>query len=146
MMLRPRHWDQFQHYKKRNPPWIKLHRQLLDDYQFHCLPVASRALAPCLWLLASEASTGCIEYDLVGIAFRLRQTEEEIEQALKPLLESGFFECLHNGNASASALLADRLHDAMPETEKRRIREEARPVDNLSPALQKALENLKPKT
>lgn len=116
MMLRPKNWDQFQHYKKRNPPWIKLHRQLLDDYEYHCLPVASRALAPCLWLLASESGTGYIEYDLVTLSFRLRQTKEEIEQALKPLIESGFFECLHNGsNVLAASMLADCKQHALPE-------------------------------
>ena len=113
MMIRPKHWQEFQHYKKRNPPWIKLHRQLLDDYQYHCLPVASRALAPCLWLLASETPSGCIEYDLISISFRLRQTKEDIEQAIRPLIESGFFECLHNGsNVLANGVLATCLHDA----------------------------------
>ena len=47
-------WDRFQHYRDRNPPWVKLHKQFLDDFDFHSLPVASRALAPMLWLLASE--------------------------------------------------------------------------------------------
>jgi len=28
-MLRVKNWGKFQHYKDRNPPWIKLHRGLL---------------------------------------------------------------------------------------------------------------------
>ena len=55
MFLTPKNWHAFQHYNKRNPPWIKLHRALLDDYEFSQLPVESRALAPMLWLIASEA-------------------------------------------------------------------------------------------
>jgi hypothetical protein len=61
---RVKNWAEFQHYKDRSPPWIRLHRSFLDDYDFHCLPVASRALAPMLWLLASEnkdLSSGIIE-------------------------------------------------------------------------------------
>ena len=54
MKITPRNWARFQHYNTRRPPWIKLHRGLLDDYQFHTLPLASKALAPLLWLLASE--------------------------------------------------------------------------------------------
>ena len=27
-------WDRFQHYKKRNPPWVKLYSKLLDDDEF----------------------------------------------------------------------------------------------------------------
>ena len=61
MKLTPRNWDDFQHYKERRPVWIKLHKNLLDDYEFHCLPVASKALAPLLWLLASEYSDGTID-------------------------------------------------------------------------------------
>lgn len=141
MMLRPRHWDQFQHYKKRNPPWIKLHRDLLDDYQFHCLPVASRALAPCLWLIASESVSGDIEYDLVTLSFRLRQTKEEIEQAIKPLLESGFFECLHNdSNVLADSMLATCKHDATPE--ERRGETKTERVDK-STKIGKILDNIK---
>ena len=32
-----KNWDEFQHYKDRNPPWIKLHNHLLDDYEFEML-------------------------------------------------------------------------------------------------------------
>ena len=30
--LHIKNWGEFQHYKKRNPPWIKLHKKLLDDF------------------------------------------------------------------------------------------------------------------
>ena len=38
--LRIKNWAEFQHYRTRRPPWIKLHRGLLDDYAWHCLPEA----------------------------------------------------------------------------------------------------------
>jgi hypothetical protein len=78
VILTPKNWDTFQHYKDRAPAWIKLHRGLLDDYTFACLPVASRALAPLLWLLASEYEKGKINASAKEIAFRLRVSEREL--------------------------------------------------------------------
>jgi hypothetical protein len=111
MALAPKNWSSFQHYKDRAPAWIKLHRGLLDDYEFACLPVASRALAPCLWLLASEYDGGQITASLKAIAFRLRMSEDELRTALKPLVDSGFF-------IDASGMLADCKQEAIPEREK----------------------------
>ncbi len=53
-MLLVKNWTEFQHYKDRNPPWIKLHRSLLDDYDFARLPDASKAHLMLLWLFASQ--------------------------------------------------------------------------------------------
>lgn len=113
MKIVPRNWRDFQHYKDRNPPWIRLHRGLLDNKDFQRLPVASRALAPMLWLLASESVGGVIDADPDELAFRLRSTEKEIAVALRPLLEKGFFEPVQD----ASTTLAPRPQSAVPETE-----------------------------
>ena len=110
MKITTRNWQQFQHYKDRSPPWIRLHRDLLDNYEFQCLPVASRALAPMLWLLASDNMDGVIDANPKKLAFRLRMSESELVDALKPLIDSGFF-------ADASGVLADRVQVAVPETE-----------------------------
>lgn len=110
MKLRPKNWTTFQHYKDRRPPWIKLHRTILDDKDFFRLPVASRALAPCLWLLASESEDGWFDGDSDEISFRLRLPEKEIKEGLKPLIEKGFFDC-------DSKPLAEGLHGATSETE-----------------------------
>jgi hypothetical protein len=71
-VFRVENWKTCQHYKKRNPPWIKLHRSTLDDLDFLKLPIASRALAPYLWLLASESSDGSITLANEDLALRLR--------------------------------------------------------------------------
>ena len=36
--FRVTNWDQYQHYKDRDPTWIKLYARLLDDYEFATLP------------------------------------------------------------------------------------------------------------
>jgi hypothetical protein len=71
MILTPKNWKSFQHYKDRDPPWIKLHRGLLNNYEFFGLPIASKALAPLLWLIASENEDGRIVTSLDALAFRL---------------------------------------------------------------------------
>jgi hypothetical protein len=111
--LRPKNWNEFQHYKRRHPPWVKLHKRLLDDFEFQSLPVASKALAPMLWLLASEDRQGWIDAEAAKISFRLRISEEELEQAIQPLIECGFFE--HEEDASAA--LALDMQEALPESE-----------------------------
>jgi hypothetical protein len=109
MILTPKNWNDFQHYKDREPSWIKLHKNLLTNYEFICLPVASRALAPVLWLLASEYKDGIIDASLDKIAFRLSMTRGDLAEALTPLIESGFFD--------ASEPLAERKQEAIPEKE-----------------------------
>ena len=43
MILTVRNWSDFQHYKDRSPPWIRLHRDLLDNYEFNaCRLLAER--------------------------------------------------------------------------------------------------------
>jgi hypothetical protein len=116
MSLEPKNWTEFQHYKNRSPIWIKLHRNLLDDFDFHRLPVASRALAPMLWLLASEYDDGKITATTEEIAFRLRMTEVDLFDALKPLIENKFF-------ITASELLAPRKQVAIPEKRREQLRD-----------------------
>jgi hypothetical protein len=91
MSITPKDWARFQHYKNRAPSWIKFHRSLLDNYDYARLPVASRALAPMLWLLASEYDDGKITATVEEIAFRLRTSVAELTEALTPLIQSGFF-------------------------------------------------------
>ena len=113
MKLSPKNWRDFQHYKDRSPPWIRLQRSLLDNYDFHCLPVASRALAPMLWLVASDEVDGVINKTVNELAFKLRMSVAELVDALKPLIQKGFFFCEEDD----SNLLADCLHVDDPETE-----------------------------
>jgi hypothetical protein len=86
----PNGWQDFQHYKKRSPPWIKLHHKLLDNFEFQRLHVASKALAPMLWLIASEDKDGIIDADIEVLAFRLRWEPADVEEALGPLIGKQF--------------------------------------------------------
>jgi hypothetical protein len=125
MILKPKNWDKFQHYKDRCPPWIKLHRDILNDRLFSNLPIASKALAPLLWLLASESKDGTFDAAIEELAFRLHIASKDIESGLKPLIDKGFF-------IDASTMLAPCLQVAIPETEREGERETEREKKDLS--------------
>jgi len=111
MLLQPKNWAVFQHYKDRCPPWIKLHRDLLNDRAYMRLPIASKAIAPMLWLLASESKDGVFDGSLDELVFRLHITEKEYQAGVKPLIDNDFFNVV-------SGVLAERLQTAIPETER----------------------------
>jgi hypothetical protein len=113
MFLQPKNWAVFQHYKDRCPPWIKLHRDLLNDRAFMRLPIASKAIAPMLWLLASESKDGVFDGSLDELVFRLHITEKEYQAGVKPLIDNNFFTVV-------SGVLAEPLQTAIPEKETER--------------------------
>lgn len=110
MRLKPKNWAIFQHYKDRSPPWIKLHRDLLINRDFICLPIASKALAPLLWLLASESKDGTFDASFEELQFRLHISRKEYDEGIKPLIDKDFF-------SVASGVLAERKQLAIPERE-----------------------------
>ena len=114
--MKPKNWSHFQHYKDRCPPWIKLHKELLNDRAYMTLPTASKALAPLLWLLASESKDGTFDASIDELVFRLRMPESDIKTGLKHLIDKGFF-------VDDSNVLAERYQDAIPETETETERE-----------------------
>lgn len=111
MALHVKNWKEFQHYRGRRPPWIKLHRPLLDDFEFSALPVASQAIAIRVWLFASESADGSIPSDLKKLSYRFRMTEREVVAAVKPLIDNGFLD----GYLDASDSLAGRKQVTRPE-------------------------------
>jgi hypothetical protein len=78
-----------------------------------CLPLASKALAPLLWLLASESKDGTFDGSLDELVFRLHITPKDYQDGVKPLIDKGFF-------VVASGVLADCYQDAIPERERER--------------------------
>lgn len=115
-VIRIKNWTKFQHYRDRKPLWIKLHRELMDDYDFQQLSDGSRALAPMLWLLASEYTNGEIPYDPAMICWRMHYAPEKLAKCLDELKLHGFAEF-------DSSVLATCYQDA-PLEEKRREEKE----------------------
>ncbi len=65
-----RNFDKFQHYKDRNPPWIKLYGEILEKYEFGSLPDASKAHLLLIWLLASRLQNR-IPWDPIWVASKI---------------------------------------------------------------------------
>lgn len=92
-MLRVKDWQSFQSYKDRTPPWIRLHKGLLDNFEFQQMSANARAILPMLWLLASEDKdpvSGLLRIRNEEVAFRLRRPLEEINSVIKECIMSGF--------------------------------------------------------
>jgi len=125
--LSVKNWDEFQHYKDRNPPWIKLHNQLLEDFDYACLPDASKSHLIAIWLLASRTNNK-IPADKRWVAAKIGANTEV---DLKLLIESGFLvniqqdtECYQGASKTLqeSALPACLETEGETEGEKRRRR------------------------
>jgi hypothetical protein len=91
MKLTAKNWDQFQHYKNRQPPWIKLHRDVINSFAWARLQTASKALAPCLWMLASESMDGIVNADIKELAWKFGMTENEVRDGIDGLVKAEFF-------------------------------------------------------
>jgi hypothetical protein len=92
-MLRIKNWGSYQSYKDRNPPWIRLSKSLLDNYEFQLMSANARALLPMLWLLASEDEnpvSGLIRFGYEKIAFRLRLDLKSVKSAIDEIIRAGF--------------------------------------------------------
>lgn len=75
------------------------------------LPIASKAIAPMLWLLASESKDGVFDGSLDELVFRLHITKKEYQDGVKPLIDNNFFTVV-------SGVLAEGYQTAIPETER----------------------------
>lgn len=111
-----KNFEKFQHYKDRNPPWIKLYNEVLEDYTFGSLPDASKAHLLAIWLLASRTGNK-LPFDADWIAKRINATEAV---NLTLLAEAGFIvidQPLQQPEHVASKVLQTVEADARPETE-----------------------------
>jgi hypothetical protein len=105
--LEVKNWQKFQHYKDRNPPWIKLHFEIMTSEDWVMLADASKLLAVVCMMIASrnEGRVPNNPHYIKRVAYL------DAAPDLQPLINSGFLIKLL---ADDSELLAD----ARPETYK----------------------------
>lgn len=106
--------DRFQHYKDRNPPWIKLHASVLDHYEFSRLPDASKQHLMLIWLLASRTDNKVV-WDEAWVGQRISATDPV---DLSVLREAGFIDLLEDSSSEtegkAEQKTRARLIDRLP--------------------------------
>lgn len=110
--LQVKDWAKYQHYKDRNPPWIKLETDTFMKYEFGLLSDASKLLAVCIWTLASrykDPKLGLVPADLEYIKRQCNLGDSIKIEHLKELIDQGFI-------IDASNALADCKQSASPET------------------------------
>lgn len=96
-------WDRFQHYSRRNPPWIKNYVELLHDAEYLSLTCHRRGLLHGLWLMFAGFRRR-LPCDLRLINSRLGAAVKMPD--LEALCDAGFLEVI------ASDVLAKRLQTA----------------------------------
>ena len=106
-MIRIKNWEKFQHYKHRDPPWIRVYKGLLNDREWFALDDGAARKLVEFWLIASE-SDGALP-NPKDLAFRLRITEKQVASVLSKLS--------HWLEHDASTTLAECERHALPETE-----------------------------
>ncbi len=102
-----KNWHKFQHFKDRRPPWVKLYRDLLDDYEWHQLDPLSSKVLVMLWLIASE-DDGKLP-NIKTLAFRLRLSEKQTNDAIINLS--------HWLEQDDISVISERYQHDLPETE-----------------------------
>jgi hypothetical protein len=108
-------WEDFQHYKDRDPKWIKCYSRLMHDDEYLMLSGHRRAVLHGVWL--EYASSSCqLRLDPKSLSSRLhlRVTSSD----LKALVDAGWI------SVSASKPLAPRYQRASLEVE---VEEERKP-------------------
>jgi hypothetical protein len=108
--VRLKNWEQYQHYKNRNPVWIKLYQDLLTSQMWVRCDDASRTLAIACMVLAAKTDNK-IPLDP---AYLRRVAYLNTDPDFSVLVASDFLEIIGDSE-SASTTLAQRYQDASPE-------------------------------
>ena len=111
MILVPKNWDAHQQYKDRKPQWIKLHRDLLNDFSYSSVRIGTKATLPLLWLLSCEYEDGIINATIEEISFRIHIDKSTVQSAINELCDIGMYESVQN---------CTEVYRSVPREEKRR--------------------------
>jgi hypothetical protein len=128
-------WREHQHYKDRNPPWIKLHRAMLSSRTWVGASNETRVLAVAIMLLASDTEN----LTPLDAAWIRQVAYLDFEPNFGPLLDKQFIEFVDE----SGKVLARCSHDASKVLSRGDTTTEAEP--NPSPSLRSG-DALKPDT
>ncbi len=125
-------WDELQHYKNRNPPWIKNYLNLLDKDEYMELSPGSRALLHGLWLLVARRAGDsphssfidppCFPADTLRLSRALSMKVSS--HHIASLVHAGFIEV--SASKPLASSLAKRGQNASLEREREKERERAK--------------------
>jgi hypothetical protein len=113
-------WDRFQHYKDRDPPWVKLYRDLLTTESWVLGTDCSRLVQVASVLLAARYENKIpYRWSLIKKVASLDCSEKEFNSALQHLVEHNFLQTqkLTKAEKSPSQDASDALAKCASETE-----------------------------
>jgi hypothetical protein len=105
-------FSDYQHYRQRRPPWIKIHRKVFENYDFIILDAQAQVMLIFLWLMASENEVvegkGVVETSCEELRWRMRlDFQVDIIQLLRILDASKLIGLTLTQEELASKPLAD---------------------------------------
>ena len=106
-----KNFEKYQHYKQRNPPWIKLYYELLDDDNFISMSIASRHHYIMLLLIAGRKNNLILN----DMSYLRKVMRLDTEPDLTELIDSGFL--LASRRRPAIILKGNCKQNALTETE-----------------------------
>ena len=107
-------FEKFQHYKHRNPPWIKLYREVITDYDLRkCPPCTRLAYIGCLVLASETLNRVALDYPYLSqrLGFQVK------ESTLTPLFHSGHLLALGASNMLAGTASTSRVEESRDRVE-----------------------------
>jgi hypothetical protein len=134
-------WERFQHYKDRDPPWIKFYRDILTTESWVLGTDSSRLLQCASILLAARYGNKIpYRYDLIKKVASLDLTEEQFHEAVSYLSSSNYLEIQgipdeksievrHASTVLAKCSSETEERQRREETEQRRIKPVELPLD-----------------
>lgn len=110
------HWDRFQHYKDRVPPWIKLYTaELAHNPEYARLTAAQRGLLMTCWIeYALSMGQASVEHTMSTLGAGQKHAY------LKPLVDAGFVEL-----SASKPLALTRSREVEEEKNKKKTRTRA---------------------
>jgi hypothetical protein len=115
-------WDTFQHYKDRDPPWVKLYRDLLTAESWVLGTDDSRLVQVASMLLAARYRNATpLNFTLFARVASLDLPESRFRAAIDHLVSTGFLEIQGDAQpvkVSASKALATCTSETEAETDK----------------------------
>ena len=99
-------WRRFQHYRDRNPKWVKVYTELMSDPAFRGLTLHQRGLLISLWL---EYATARRQLRDSTLTLTRQLGQRVMRRDVDALVDAGFVE------VSASSPLAEPEQNARPE-------------------------------
>lgn len=116
-------WEDLQHYKARNPPWIKLYGRLLNSRVWVLNDDATRVLLIACMVVASRED-GVIDASEEGLRYLRLAANLNTEPDLTPLIESGFLAPDDESEHASKMLAPDASKMLAADAIPRREREE----------------------